>query len=92
MITREETQKIVAEFGKEFGKGEKDSGCSAVQVAILTSRINNLKPHFEANKHDYHSNRGLMKMIGRRKALLKYVQTKDQDKYQRLINKLGLRK
>lgn len=92
MITREETQKIVSEFGSEFGKGAKDSGCSAVQVALLTTRINNLKPHFEANKHDYHSNRGLMKMIGQRKALLKYVQKQDQDQYLRLIGKLGLRK
>jgi small subunit ribosomal protein S15 len=92
MITQEETKKIAAEFGSEFGKGANDTGCTAVQVAILTTRINNLKPHFEANKHDYHSNRGLMKMIGQRKALLKYVQSKDQDKYQRLIGKLGLRK
>lgn len=92
MITTEETKKIVTEFGKQFGKGENDSGCSAVQVAILTARINNLKPHFEANKHDYHSNTGLMKMIGQRKALLKYVQRKDETKYQDLIAKLGLRK
>jgi small subunit ribosomal protein S15 len=92
MITSEETSKIVAEFGSEFGASNKDTGCSAVQVALLTARITNLKPHFEANKHDYHSNTGLMKMIGQRRSLLKYIQRKDQDKYQRLIAKLGLRK
>lgn len=65
MITREETAKL----RKEFGKNENDSGSAAVQVAILTTRINNLKSHFEKNIHDYHSNTGLLKMIGRRRRL-----------------------
>ena len=92
MITKEESKKIVAEFGREFGKGEKDSGCIGVQVALVTTRINNLAPHFEANKHDYSANRGLMRLIGQRKRLLSYLSRKDEAKYQSLIKKLGLRK
>lgn len=92
MITRAEKKRIVTEFGKEFGKGENDSGSSAVQVAILTSRIISVKNHFAEHKRDYHSNRGLMKMIGHRRSLLKYIQRKDADKYQALIKKLGMRK
>ena len=92
MITTAETKKIVAEFGKEFGTSEKDSGCTAVQVAIITTRINNLAPHFAENKHDYSANRGLLKLIGQRKRLLTYLARTDADKYQGLIKKLGLRK
>ncbi|MFG1498950.1 30S ribosomal protein S15 [Halobacteriovorax sp. XZX-3] len=92
MISNAETASIVAEFGKEFGAGEKDSGCAAVQVAILTTRINNLKTHFGAHIHDYSSNRGLLKMIGRRRRLLKYVATNNEENYKALIKKLGLRK
>lgn len=92
MITREETKAIVAEFGKAFGKGENDSGSTAVQVALLTTRINNLAPHFAANKHDYSGSRGFLKLIGQRKRLLNYLQKSDANKYQELIKKLGLRK
>ncbi len=92
MITLEDSKKIVAEFGKEFGSGEKDSGCTAVQVALITTRINNLAPHFSKHKHDYSGNRGLLKLIGQRKRLLSYLQMTDADKYQALIKKLGLRK
>jgi len=92
MITVEKAAEIVKSFGTKYGSGEKDTGCSAVQVAILTERINNLKGHFAANKHDYHSNRGLLKMIGRRRSLLKYVKTGSTDTYKSLIKDLGLRK
>ena len=92
MITVAEAKKITAEFGKEFGSGEMDSGCTAVQVALLTTRISNLAPHFAANKHDYSGNRGLLKMIGQRKRLLTYISRTDAPKYQALIKKLGLRK
>ena len=88
MITREEK----AELTKEFGKNEKDSGSTGVQVAIMTRRINNLKSHFEANKHDYHSNRGLLKLIGKRRRLLRYAHKVDRAGYPELIKKLGLRK
>jgi small subunit ribosomal protein S15 len=92
MITLAESKKIVAEFGKEFGSSEKDSGCVAVQVALVTARINNLAPHFANHKHDYSGNRGLLKLIGQRKRLLSYLAKKDDAKYQALIKKLGLRK
>ena len=92
MITLAESKKIVAEFGKEFGSSEKDSGCTAVQVALLTTRITNLAPHFAVNKHDYSANRGLLKLIGQRKRLLAYIARTDAEKYQALIKKLGLRK
>lgn len=92
MITVEKTAELVKTFGAKYGSGEKDTGCSAVQVAILTERINNLKGHFDANKHDYHSNRGLLKMIGRRRSLLKYVKNGNVETYKSLIADLGLRK
>jgi small subunit ribosomal protein S15 len=92
MITTEQTKQVVAEFGKEFGTSDKDSGCTAVQVALITTRIANLAPHFAANKHDYSSNRGLLKLIGQRKRLLTYLARTDANKYQGLIKKLGLRK
>lgn len=92
MITLEDTKKITAEFGKEFGSSDKDSGCTAVQVALITTRINNLAPHFAKHKHDYSGNRGLLKLIGQRKRLLTYISRTDAPKYQALIKKLGLRK
>lgn len=92
MITLEESKKIVAEYGREFGSSDKDSGCTAVQVALITTRINNLAPHFSKHKHDYSGNRGLLKLIGQRKRLLSYLQMTDANKYQALIKKLGLRK
>ena len=61
MITSEEKKEIF----QKFGKNENDTGCTQAQVAILTKRIENLKSHFAENKHDYHSNRGLLKMIGK---------------------------
>jgi small subunit ribosomal protein S15 len=92
MITTEQTAALVKEFGAEFGSSEKDAGCAPVQVAILTTRINNLKGHFDKHIHDYHSNRGLLKLIGRRRRLLKYIAKNDTEKYQAVIKKLGLRK
>ena len=92
MLTSTESKKIVTEFGAEFGKSDKDSGCTAVQIALLTARINNLAPHFSKHKHDYSGNRGLLRLIGQRKRLSSYMQKHDADKYQVLIKKLGLRK
>jgi small subunit ribosomal protein S15 len=92
MLTLEESKKIVSEFGAQFGSSEKDSGCSAVQIALLTTRINNLAPHFAQNKHDYSGNRGLLKLIGQRKRLSLYMQKHHPEKYSALIKKLGLRK
>lgn len=88
MISKNE----ISEIRKKFGKDEKDSGSAEVQVAILTTRINNLMPHFDKNKHDYHSKRGLLKMIGKRRSLLKYVARTKPEGYGDLIKALGLRK
>lgn len=88
MITVQKT----AELTKKFGGSEKNSGSVEVQVAILTERIKNLTGHFEKNKHDYSGMRGLMKMIGQRRSLLKYLAGKDESRYTKLIGELGLRK
>lgn len=88
MITQERTNEIV----KKFGKTEKDSGSPEVQVAILTEKIKFLTPHFADHKHDYHSKRGMMKMIGQRRRLLRYLQGKNEASYLNLLKELGLRK
>ena len=91
-IGKKEKTELIQTFGAKYGTGPKDTGSSAVQIALLTRRINNLKPHFAQNSHDFHSNRGLMKMIGRRKALLRYIQQTDGQQYQSVIKDLELRK
>ena len=88
MITKEKT----VELAKKFGGSEKNSGKTEVQVAILTERINNLGGHFEKNKKDFSGKRGMMKMIGQRKSLLKFLQLKDDKRYTEVIKELGLRK
>jgi small subunit ribosomal protein S15 len=70
---------------------ESDRGSSAVQVAILTARINDLRQHFDAHKKDHHSRRGLLKMVGRRRRLLDYLRRTDVERYRALIADLGLR-
>ena len=81
-----------AEIIAKFGRHEGDTGSAEVQIALLTERINHLNEHLTANKHDNHSRRGLMKMVGRRKGLLDYLKSKDIEAYRALIAKLGLRK
>mgnify|MGYP000155934901 CR=1 FL=1 len=76
----------------EFGKNEKNTGSTEVQVAIQKKKINNLTEHFKNNKKDNHSKRGLLGMINNRRKLLKYLKNQDEDKYANLIKKLGLRK
>ncbi|MFI3169079.1 MAG: 30S ribosomal protein S15 [Faecalibacterium sp.] len=71
---------------------EKDTGSPEVQVALLTTHINELNEHLKANPNDHHSNRGLLKMVGQRRNLLKYLQKKDVTRYRALIKTLGLRK
>lgn len=92
MLTAKEKKEIVGAFGPKYGGGESDSGNAAVQVALLTRRIDGLRAHFEAHARDHHSNRGLLKMIGRRRSLLRHIQKKDEAKYRRLIQELNLRK
>ena len=80
------------EIMKKYAIHEGDTGSPEVQVAVLTAEINRLTEHFKEHKHDYHSQRGLMKKVGRRKKLLAYLKGKDLDRYKALIAKLGLRK
>ena len=71
---------------------EKDTGSPEVQIALLTSRIQNLTEHLKKNDKDHHSRRGLLKMVGHRRKLLAYLQKKDIERYRAIIEKLGLRK
>ncbi len=80
------------EIAKKFGSSEKDTGSVAVQVAFLTERINELTPHLAANQKDLASKRGLMKIIGKRRRLLKYLKNKDEASYQKTITALDIRK
>ena len=79
------------EIVKEYGKSEKDTGSSEVQVALLTERINNLIEHFKNHKHDNHSKRGLVALVNNRKKLLFYLSKKDNEKYMKLIKELNIR-
>jgi small subunit ribosomal protein S15 len=88
MVTKEK----VAELVSKFGGSAKNSGAVEVQVALITERIKTLSTHFEKNKKDHSGMRGLMKLIGQRKSLLKYLANKDAAKYNKLIADLGLRK
>jgi small subunit ribosomal protein S15 len=76
----------------EFAHHEKDTGSTEVQVAVLTARIHQLTDHMADNRHDYHTKRGLLRLVGRRRRLLSYLRNEDADCYQKLIAKLGLRK
>ena len=80
------------EIIQEHQTHEGDTGSPEVQVAVLTQRIGHLTEHLREHKHDYHSQRGLLKMVGRRRRLLKYLQKKDVERYRALISKLGLRR
>ena len=88
MLTKEEKNAII----KEYAIHEGDTGSPEVQIAVLTSTINRLNAHLKEHKHDYHSYRGLMKMVGRRRNLLTYLRNEDINRYRALIEKLGLRK
>ena len=88
MLTKEEKKAII----EQYQLNPNDVGSIEVQVAVLTEEINRLTEHFKEHKHDYHSQRGLMKKVGRRKKLLAYLKGKDLDRYKALIAKLGLRK
>ena len=87
-ISVKEKKEIVIDFGKD----EKNTGSTEVQVAILTKKINSLTEHFKNNKKDHHSKRGLLGMINNRRKLLKYLRSKNEQRYSDLIKKLGLRK
>lgn len=80
------------ELIKKFGKNEKDSGTTEVQIAILTKRINDLTEHFAQHKKDHHSRRGLMMIVGKRRRLLDYLAGKDISRYRNIIKELNIRK
>jgi len=88
MLTKEMKGKIIA----DYKTNEKDTGSPEVQIAILTGRINELTEHLKVHPKDHSSRRGLLKMVGTRTSLLKYVRNKDLDRYRQIISKLGLRK
>lgn len=81
-------QSIIA----EYKLSDKDTGSPEVQIAILTNQINQLTEHLKINKKDHHSRRGLLKMVGKRRGLLKYLQNKDIERYRSIISRLGLRR
>ena len=81
-----------AELIKKFAQKDGDTGSPEVQVAILSERITNLTEHFKGHKKDNHSRRGLLKMVSQRRRLLDYVKGKEQSRYQKLIEELGLRR
>ncbi|MBQ9037640.1 MAG: 30S ribosomal protein S15 [Erysipelotrichaceae bacterium] len=88
MLSKEERQSIM----KEYAIHEGDTGSPEVQIAVLTATINRLNEHLKDHKKDYHSYRGLMKMVGRRRNLLAYLRDEDINRYRTLIERLGLRK
>ena len=81
-----------AQIVKDFQRSDSDTGSPEVQVALLSSRIAHLTEHFATHKQDHHSRRGLLKLVNQRRKLLDYLKGKDRDRYQSLIERLGLRK
>lgn len=88
MLTKEQKSQILSDFETREG----DTGSPEVQIALLTKRINDLTEHLKAHPKDHSSRRGLLKMVGNRSALLRYVRDKDVKRYQTVISRLGLRK
>lgn len=80
------------EIIREYATHDGDTGSPEVQVALLTSRIRHMTEHMREHKHDFHSRRGLLQMVGQRRRLLKYLQKKDVERYRGLIGRLGLRR
>lgn len=88
MISREAVRTTIA----DYGSGDKDTGSTEVQVALLTERINGLADHFKVHKKDHHSRRGLLQLVSQRRRLLTYLRRNDPERYQTLIGRLGLRR
>ena len=88
MISKEQKAELAEKYGTKAG----DTGSPEVQIAILTARINDLNEHFKAHPNDFHSRRGLLKMVGQRRNLLAYLKERDIERYRAIVQKLGLRK
>ncbi|MBD74120.1 MAG: 30S ribosomal protein S15 [Rickettsiales bacterium] len=87
-LTKEKNAEII----KKFSKSDKDCGSTSVQVAIMTERIKQLTEHLKSNKKDQSTRRGLLKLVGKRKSLLQYLRSKNEDGYKSLIKDLGIRR
>lgn len=87
-ISKEDKEAVIDKFSSHEG----DTGSPEVQIALLTERINGLTEHLKTHKKDHHSRRGLLKMVGKRRRLLTYLQDKEVDRYRSLVKELGLRK
>ena len=87
-LTKEKKQELIGQYGREDG----DTGSAEVQIALLTERINHLTDHLRTHRKDHHSRRGLLKLVGRRRRLLNYLQRNDLEGYRALIKELGLRR
>ena len=85
------TKERKAELIKQYGKDEHDSGSAEVQVALLTERIKGLTEHVKVHKHDHHTRRGLLMLVGKRRRLLSYIKSRNIDEYRDLIGRLGIR-
>lgn len=88
MLTPERKKDIIAKFQQHEG----DTGSPEVQIAILTTRINELTEHFKTHKKDHHSRRGLLKLVGQRRALLNYLKKNDVNRYRKIVTDLGMRR
>jgi small subunit ribosomal protein S15 len=88
MLTKQETTTIIADYATKEG----DTGSPEVQVALLTHNINKLQGHFQSNKKDHHSRRGLLRMVSQRRKMLDYLKGKNAERYTNLIKRLGLRR
>ena len=87
-LTTDQKREVV----QQFGKSAEDTGSPEVQIALLTRRINHLTEHLREHKHDHHSRRGLLMLVGQRRRFLNYLQKKDLEGYRSLIRELGLRR
>ena len=87
-LTKERKQELIG----RFGDSERDTGSTAVQVALLTERINELTEHLRQHTKDHHSRRGLLMLVGKRRRLLRYMESTDLDGYRKLVGELGLRR
>lgn len=86
------TKEAKLEVFKEYGKNEQDTGNTTSQIALLSKRITEISAHCKTHPKDHHSRRGLLKLVGQRRRLLKYLQRKDLEEYRSLISKLGIRR
>ena len=87
-LTKDKKQELIGKFGREAG----DTGSAEVQVALLTERINHLTEHLRTHRKDHHSRRGLLMMVGKRRRLLRYLESADLERYRKVVADLGLRR